>query len=246
MPSFVRPPAMAGVAAGLLLTTGLASGSLLYQDTFEPGDPVDYTAVTGAMTWGLPDVVGPEGAMVSNSARFSTVGNHPSFFYDQAEYAIPAQVTAINLSFDVLLVNFVGAPASLQFTVFFDAPTVNFLQFRSSGTLFASGYGSMAISNDTLLHVTVQFDEATRRWTSAVNGVNFSSSQVFDQPADLRDVRFALGFQTGSNSANRLAAVHLDNVVISAVPLPGGFLLLGSALAGLVARPRRQPGPAQR
>lgn len=225
---------MAGVAAGLLLNAGLASGALLYQDTFETGDPVDYTAVTNSITHGLPSVVGPEAGMTSSAARFSTVGNQPDFFYDQAQYAIATEVRTVSLSFDVLFANFVGAP-NLLFTVIFDAPTVNYLQFRSDGTLFATGFGSMTFTNDTVLHVTARFDEATRRWSSMVNGLPFSSSQVSGQTPDLRDVRFSMGFQTGSISANAQAAVYLDNVVIAAVPLPGGLVLLVSALVGLAA-----------
>lgn len=236
MPVRVRKPAMAGVAAGLLLNAGLASGSLLYQDSFEPGDPVDYVAVTNSITHGLPDLVGPQGAMTSSSARFSTVGNQPSFFYDQAAYVIPADVRVIAVDFDLVFTEFVG-PSSLKFDVSLDAPNINMLMFRPDGLVRGPGPVTRSFGNDTVIHVSILFDEIARRWSSSINGVPFSNFAIFaPNELDLRSVRFVLGFQNGSNGPALRPAVYLDNLVIAAVPLPGGFVLLTSALAGLVVR----------
>lgn len=230
------------VTAGLFLQANLAGGALLYQDSFEAGDPVDYVPVTGATTSGLPDIVGPELPLISSSARFSTVGNQPSFFYDQAGYSIPTEARAVSLQFDVMFSDFVGA-SDLQFTVFFDAPNVNYLQFRSDGVLFATGLHTGAFTNDSVMHVSVLFDEVSGQWTSLVDGVPFNTSAIY-APAglDLRQIRFAMGFKTGKFSADPLANVYVDNVMISTVPVPGGLALFGSALAVLACWRHRGQG----
>ncbi len=114
----------------------------------------------------------------------------------------------------------------------------------ADGVLFATGLHTRPFTNDSVMHVSVLFDEVSRQWTSLVDGVPFSASPIYaPEELDLREIRFAMGFKTGKVSADPLANVDVDNVVISTVPVPGGLALFRSALAGLVCWRHRRPLP---
>lgn len=224
----------------LLAVFSSVRAEVIHSNNWDSG-PATYQTRFGNL-----DIVSNPDGLNGNSLRFNTAGNDPDFYYDQIKYSIGDEyesTTKFQISFDLYVEDLIGT--GNQFTILFDTPTVRNIYLTGSGTVNVKpGYSSEVIagyfSELETLHFDIIFDMGENLWDISVNNTKIYSSIIdntsspFLTPAEqLRSIRFSHGLRSSISSANHSTNVYLDNVVISAVPVPGALLLFFSALLGL-------------
>jgi hypothetical protein len=234
----------ARAACFLVLATSAANGSsLLYQDTFETGDPVDYS-----IRFGVPEIGTATGPFATRSLNFNSYGG-----YEQIRYIVPGEVRTLQLSFDVFTRGFLDAPEWYDYflVVLLEAPTVNNFYLTRTGTIGVQiPYQVLpigAFDDEEVVHVDMLLDENTARWTTDINGSRASDLPVNElattpRVPDLFSVRFCL---CGSFIPSSVG-VYLDNIrLVADVPLPGTLGLAMASIFALTRFVRRQKSQAE-
>lgn len=238
--------------ATFTITMALASTSvnaaILYQNDFDSASSPTYTT-----NFGNAAVVGPISGNTTNSLAFNSTGNtdsnSSSFGYDQIQYGIdvpgsPYAGTSyqnFNVSFDIATNGLISSKN--QFVVFFDTPTVRNLVFANDGTINIANIGSGSSGvignylNNDFMHVDMNFDIASNQWDVFINSSLLYSAAI--DASYLRSIRFSQG-AISSGQVDYNATTYLDNVVISAVPVPAAVWLFSSGLLALFGLSRKQ------
>jgi len=218
-----------------------ANAVILHHNTWETGSPSTYTT-----NFGNPVVTGSTGVFSSNSLAFNTEGNNPSFYYDQIDYAIGTEsspYSAFNVSFDIYTENQTGS--NNHFVILVDTPTVRNLYFTNEGNIelqpgWASRQVLSAYNENESMHIDMLFDIGNNIWDISLNsttiysGIIDNTSNPYLNPAEyLRSIRFSQGLVSSIDTPSHESTVYLDNVVISAVPLPAAVWLFVSGITGL-------------
>lgn len=216
-----------------------SNAAILYQNDFDSLSSPTYTTVFGS-----PQVVGPVYGNSSNSLAFNSAGNAPSFYYDQIEYSIGSagyNFQNYSVGFDITTENLTSS--ANQFAVLFDTPTVRNLIFGGDGTISVQNFGGGAsgiIGNFTdtnSMRVDMDFNIADNRWDIFVDNA-LLYSDIMD--ANLLDsVRFSFGAKY-ADQVDYNATAFVDNITISAVPVPAAIWLFGSGLLCLLGFKRSQ------
>ena len=224
---------------GLLLTGEVIGAGITIQDSFEAGDPVDYT-----VSFGLGPVPVMNAALDGTSLEFqSENANGACCYYDQIRYPIVPPQRGLRVSFDVLTLDLIGSRN--QFVLLFDTPYVQNFYLRPDGTIDAFGMGTIgSFQSGEKIRVSMDFRLDRNLWTISINdslaGQAGLQSTRDGQPLAVESLRFSLGLAQGLGSADSTSRVYLDNVLISSVPLPASGGLLGLALTGLLTGAARQ------
>lgn len=205
---------------------------------------------TYTVSFGNPQISAPTDVFDSNSLAFNTSGNAPTFYYDQIRYSLGQpgyDYPAFRLEFDMYTDAYMGSVNN--FSVLFDTPAVRSVYFRSDGTIDllvpgGGGYNLATFSDGEILHLDMLFDIAANQWDIELNNQLIYSgiidSATAGSPAEyLRSIRFSYGLGNSLSDTDHLSTIYLDNVVVSAVPLPAAPVLFVSGLLGLYWRARR-------
>ena len=221
-----------------------ANAAVLYQNDFDTIASPTYTTVFGST-----QVVGPVLGNTSNSLAFNSAGNTSSYYYDQIQYGVdvlgsPYQGTSyskFDVSFDIAASGLIGS--NDHFVVFFDTPTVRNLNFNPDGTIstFNTGSGASGVigsyADNQFMHIDMTFDIAANQWDISLNNTLLYSDAM---DADyLRSIRFSQGSLSPS-VLDASATTYIDNVNISAVPVPAAIWLFASGLLGLASMTKRR------
>ena len=232
----------------LLTSSANVDAVMLHHNTWDTGSSSTYTT-----NFGNPVITGPTDAFSSNSLAFNTEGNTPSFYYEQIDYAIGTEsspYSSFNVSFDIYIENQIGS--NNQFTILFDTPSVRNLYFTNEGNIeLKPGWASEQLlstyNENESMHIDMLFDIGNNIWNVSLNdnniysGIIDNTSNPYLNPAEyLRSIRFSQGLVSSIESPSHESTVYLDNLVISAVPVPAAAWLFGSGLIGLVGFARRK------
>jgi hypothetical protein len=231
-----------------ILSQSANSSVILHQSDWESPFTPTYTT-----RFGSPEISSPTGVFNSRSLAFNTSGNSPSNYYDQIRYDLGSAGSTYSnfqLSFDIYTDSLINS--TNQFTIFFDTPTVRKLYFTEYGKIVVKpGWGYQRVlanyNENERMHIDMMFNIGLNEWSIALDNVNIYSGIIDDttnpflKPAErLRSIRFSHGLYTGADGPNHLTTVYLDNVTISAVPLPPVLWLFGSGLVGLAGMAKRK------
>lgn len=226
-----------------------AAPVVLYDVNFEaPTHIVGNPPTTGSgpntpssIVFGAPVISNNFAALPGQSLVFNTTGNTtPCCFYDQIQFNLGNGYSNYNVAFDVSTSNYVNAGSGNTFALLFDTPTVQNLYFENNGTIrtFAGGGSSVigTFSDNTLLNMNVNVDLLASQWNISMNGTSLFTGTFNASGGDVFNMRYSFG---GAGTTN-FDSVGLDNVVVSAVPVPAAVWLLGSGLLGLIGVARRK------
>jgi hypothetical protein len=180
--------------------------------------------------------------------------------YEQIRLPIETAAPRINIQYDLLVHNMLQSPHTFTLQLDTDHYYHNVSLSRAtsgrlSGSTFAPGdplgirvfqsflapLGEYVAlwSDDEVYHFEISIDLETDWWSLAIDG-----EQVFSRAfnaSSLSALRFNMGppdLRTGSASPATYAV--LDNLVITAVPEPSTFALVGLGLAGLAFARREE------
>jgi hypothetical protein len=227
-----------------LFSMSASAATILYQNDFDSLSLPTYTTVFGSA-----EVVGPVLGNATNSLAFNSAGNSPSFYYDQIQYGIdtigsPYQGTSyqnFNVSFDIATDGLIGT--GNQFAVLFDTPEVRNLIFGGDGSISVQNFGSGASStigsyvDKQNMQVNMNFDIGNNQWDIFLDNTLLYSDAM--DASLLRSIRFSQGAKF-SDQIDFNATAYLDNINISAVPVPAAVWLFGSGLLCLAGFKRRK------
>ena len=220
-----------------------ANATVLYEDDFDSLSSPTFTPVFGST-----QVVGPVLGNPTNSLAFNSAGNSSAFFYDQIRYPVdapgsPYEGTGFDnfrLEFDIATTDLIGS--NNQFVIFFDTPSVRSLTFGNDGAIRVNNpanpvFGAIgSYSDGSFRHVGMNFDIGNNQWDIFIdNALLYSGIMDAD---NLRSIRFSHGSRS-SSVRDITSTTYIDNIVISAVPLPAAVWLFGTALIGLIGLSRR-------
>jgi len=206
----------------------------LYQNDFDSVASPTYTT-----TFGSVELVAPVLGNATNSLAFNSRGNAASYYYDQISFGIDAfgspyegsNYQNFNVSFDIATDALIGS--SNQFVVLFDTPTVRNLLFKGDGTIAVQNIGGGASSvignytNQTSYNVNMDFDIGNNQWDIYIDDM-LLYSDVMDASL-LNSIRFSQG-ALSADVIDFNATAYIDNINISAVPVPAAVWLFGSGL----------------
>lgn len=227
---------------------------MAYNDSFEPGDDTEFTAVFG--TTALTAAPAP---MASMALEFNTASND-DLSYDQVLYTTTDSVYAarqVTLGFQLLTVDLIGS--NNAFTVLFDTPQIRNLIFKPDGDIEVLNlHGGLtrsiigSFTDGELLSVSTRIDLAADLWQVRVNGALLYSEAVTSAGSSaVESVRINHG--SGSvTDGNAASTSYLDNVTLTAtdfielpvppppvsVPAPAAAWLLLGGLGMLAFRAR--------
>jgi hypothetical protein len=224
----------------ITMSTLANADTLLYQNNFDTAASPTYSTV-----FGDPQIVGPVLSDTTNSLAFNTAGNVD--VYDQIQYGIdalgsPYQGTSyskFDVSFDIATTGLIGSTD--YFAVLFDTPTVRNLYFNPDGTIstYNIGSGSSGVigsyTDSQFMHVDMTFDIAANQWDISLDNTLLYSDAM--DASYLRSIRFSHGIISGIDPS---ATTYIDNVRISAVPVPAAIWLFASGLLGLTGMAKRR------
>jgi len=233
-------PKLARLALALFCCTTVPaySATVLVSDTFENGDPTDYS-----VNFGDPAVIGPFSSFYTQSLLFYKSSSTSPDIYDQVQYTLDDQANfpgSYSISFDVI-VSTLGEGGN--FSVILDTPSVRTLNFYPDNQIRIYNPGHADWPQNTV--VGTHFPGGTKRIEMTidvpgnllelkVNGlVRHSGTWRLDSQPDpvIGSLRFSL---SGEGSV-----ANIDNVLVTRtlnanpVPVPAAAWLFGSALAGL-------------
>lgn len=204
----------------------LKADEIFYDITFSSPEhtvgqaPVVGTSITTptAIVFGEPLVSESLGALQDQPLVFNTLGNRPSFYYDQIKLDMDYGTGFYYTSFDVVTQNLIGS--SNQFTVLFDTPGVQNITFLSSGFCDLFGRAGVPYQDGQLLHFEVFMNIAQKHTTVYVNGTKRYNG-VFSPGGYLRAIRFSFGLRSSGATPDHSSYAGLDNIyVASDVPTP--------------------------
>lgn len=238
---------ISAVTMTMALCIPSVNASILYQNDFDtPSSP------TFTTNFGNTEIVGPIFENTTNSLAFNSTGNTESnsstFYYDQIQYGIdmpgsPYQGTSyqnFNVSFDIATEGLIGS--ANHFVVLFDTPTVRNLIFDNDGSINIANIGSGPsgvignYTDSTFMHIDMNFNIAGNQWDVLIN-----NSLVYSAAMDadfLRSIRFSQGAKSSGN-IDYNATTYIDNITISAVPIPAAAWLFMSGLLALSGLSRK-------
>jgi len=212
-------------SAVLLFLSGNGfAAAIIYEDTFEAGEPLDYSIVFGS-----PQVTGPAGLFSTGSLEF-TAGPEG---YDQIEFQMNRQEAGsfrIAFDLDMSRTDMYTEYNQTGLTVLFDLPGSSSFFFSANNQDLD---GNPIYDYSQILAVEILVDLDNRTKTLVVN-----DELIFDfaisNPRYFDAIRFSHRSDGGGNP------VLVDNIVISSVvPIPAAVWLFGSALLGLISNQRR-------
>lgn len=209
----------------LLLSGAQAFAGVIYADTFEPGDAVDYSVVFGA-----PQVTGPAGLFSTNSLEFTAEpGNFDQIAFSMAQQS--SGVFSIAFDLDMSETDMYTEFPQTGLTVLFDLPTSNSFFFSANNQDFN---GDPIYDYSQILAVEILLDLDNRTRSLFVNDeLIFDFNITYPNDFAFNTIRFSHRSDGGGNP------VRIDNVAITnVVPIPAAVWLFGSALAGLIIRGR--------
>lgn len=215
-----------------------------YSSTFE--NAVDAGAIVdsgGVLTQVFGDVsLGSFGSLAGTALVF----NPNVATYEQVSLTLGSGFTKYRIEFDLETQGLTGSGYS--FGMLADTHEVQTLNFAdccsdnismwSGGPATTTSIGTL--SDDTLMHVTVDVDLDYGYWMTSVSGVGSSVAPFYASDGDIFSLRFNLSPALGGVGLNTNVFVGMDNLVVTSVPLPPALWLVGAGLLALggVARKR--------
>ena len=173
------------------------------------------------VVFGSPRVVSSYGTLDGQALEFNTVGNRPSFYYDQIHFFIPPlSERFLRLSFDFYSQNTVDTP--VKFVVIFDTPTINKLDLTEFGTikLFSpfvpSPPGPIGNYEDGERYsLVVDVDLQQRLWTIFLDGTSLGTYN-FLLDDKVRSIRLSYGVTRSQQTPPPSdVSMGVDNICIS-------------------------------
>jgi len=244
------------ITALILLFAAVARGQVFYDLNFNSpthtvGAPVTVGSspdVVSAIVFGTPSPVATYDHLNDQPLKMDLVGNSPLYYYDQFRLHLPApHVPQLWVDFDFDSVGLIGSLSN--FTVFFDAPSVQNVIFHHDGSISLFGSTSSDFIYDTPIgnfedHTAYRFsiaiDQVQGVWSVFQNG-SLMGSQAWLPTAGISNLRFSFGTEgevDGSSAA-------IDNLTVSSFPIvrpvpePSTYGIVGAILLlGLAARQR--------
>lgn len=208
------------------------------------------------IVFGQPIVQQSLGSLTNQPLVFNTLGNSPSFYYDQLEFGVGRGSSKYSLSFDLWTQDLVGS--GNNFSLLFDTPVVQKISFDSNGEIRvdAGHFGqcltklcySSVISgfrDEELLNVLIDIDIASSEWSVMVNDAHLFDGLFSASGGDIFSFRYSLGLQSSASSPNHLTYTGLDNIKMvdelrisptGNVPEPSVLSLMLLGLVGLIMK----------
>ena len=164
--------------------------------------------------------------------------------YEQVELILGAGASSYHIEFDILTQGLAGT--GYAFTMIADTPTVQTLSFgdccsdsiKLGNGISTSRFG--VVTNDTLMHVTVDINLISSLWTADISGVGSTTTMFNSSGGDVDSLRFSLAPALGGLGLDSNVFVGIDNLVVTSVPIPSAIWLFGSGLIGLIGVARRK------
>ena len=215
-----------------------------YSSTFE--NAVDVGAIVdsgGILTQVFGDVsLGNFGSLTGTALVFNP--NVES--YEQVSLTLGSGFNRYRIEFDMETQGLTGSGYS--FAMLADTQTVQTLHFADCCSDDISMWSGApptttsigTLSDNTLMHVTVDIDLAYGYWMTNVSGVGSNVAPFHASDGDIFSLRFSLSPALGGVGMNTNVFVGMDNLIVSSVPLPAAIWLFGTGLLALygVARKR--------
>ena len=214
-----------------------------YSSTFE--NAVDAGAIVdsgGVLTQVFGDVsLGTFGSLTGTALVFNP--NIES--YEQVSLTLGSGHSRYHIEFDLQTQGLTGSGYS--FGLLADTHMVQTLNFAnccsdnismwSGGPATTTSIGTL--SDNTLMHVTVDIDLAYGYWMTSVSGVGSNVAPFYASDGDIFSLRFSLSPALGGVGMNTNIFVGMDNLVVTSVPLPPALGLLGAGLLALYGVARK-------
>ncbi len=247
--------AIAVCSSSALAAVAPPPAEIAYNDTFEPGDDTDFSAMFGATA--LTAAPEPMGSM---ALAFNTASNE-DLSYDQVLYTTTTSGYAarqVTLGFQLLTVDLIGS--NNAFTVLFDTPQIRNLIFKPDGDIevlnLHGGLTRSVIGSFTdgqMLSVSTKIDLAADLWQVRVDvALLYSEAVTSAGSSAVEGVRINHG-SANVTDGNAASTSYLDNVTLTAtdfielpippppvtVPAPAAAWVLLGGMGMLVLRARR-------
>ena len=145
------------------------------------------------------------------------------------------------MDFDIATSQLIGSDNA--FSIFFDTPTVRTLTFFNDGRIRVNNpatplTGTIGSFTDGVSqHVGMNFDIGNNQWDIFVDDTLLYRAAL--SAASLRSIRFSHGLINSTTGIDPSSTTYIDNVLISAVPVPAAVWLFATALLGLVGFGKR-------
>ncbi|MCE5341243.1 MAG: PEP-CTERM sorting domain-containing protein [Planctomycetaceae bacterium] len=179
-----------------------------------------------SVVFGSPRIQNSFGHISNNCLVF----NPKSSTYEQIELKLGKGQKTYQLSFDIETKKLTNS--KYAFTVLFDTPTVQ--TFSLHGMLndiymfnpYAGGSKRtfFTFSDNSLMHIDVDINLMSSRWSIAVNQNVIGSSGFHSDTGDIRSIRFALSPWSGTAGLDNSIYVGIDNILVT--PEPATLILM--------------------